>query len=200
MLFKLGDEGWGVYPDGTKQTCEKILSAVLENPKYLAVLRKAARSSVAARPSPTGGSGLFAVKPLAKKSYATVLSGGTLHPSVEATDETNTMFVPIHLYCKDPKTDGRLVVDGTASFREELIYNVNHSCKPNARFLDYWVAERVDGELHVISVVVVEALRSIKSGEEITVNYNNDRKSNRTCPGTIPCLCGHCDGKTLLHE
>jgi SET domain-containing protein len=111
-----------------------------------------------ARPAGAKGRGLFAAEPIAAGRRILPL-GGRLLPSGELTDDLLALQVGPDLW---------LCSDG--SLPDDLI---NHSCDPNAGFLD--------GDL------VLHALRDIAAGEEVCWDYSTSIAE----PGwSLDCRCG----------
>lgn len=110
------------------------------------------------RPAGTKGRGVFAGEPIAAGRRIVTL-GGRLLTTAELTDDLLALQVGDDLWLC---SDGSLVDD-----------MINHSCDPNAGFLD--------GE------PVLSAVRDIAAGEEISWDYSTSIAE----PGwTLECRCG----------
>jgi SET domain-containing protein len=115
------------------------------------------------------GLGLFAIKPIKKRSRIVEYKGRLLsgEKAERAEDSSNRYLFEIN---------GRWTIDGKS--RKNLGRYANHSCNPNAE------------PVIVKRRVFINALRAIKPGEEITYNYGNDYLKNVI--GKPNCKCGRC--------
>lgn len=200
MLYKLASNKWKRFASGTKGLCAMVLRGLVQTAKFKELRRRCSTCKLEVRASPLGGKGLFAGATFGSRRILVCAEKGTLYPSVAAVQANNTVDMPLHLNCKGKIGKGKHVVDGTLKFRDSLAYKVNHSCRPNATFVHYWITVRVRGSYHCVGVVIIQALRQIKMGEEIVVDYNHDAYASKKVPGTIRCACGKCGGKVLLYE
>jgi len=84
------------------------------------------------------------------------------------------------IFCIDDEFD----LDGNVDWNPARF--LNHSCSPNAE------AQDIDGRIWIV------ALREIKTGEEITFNYNYDLEDYKE----HPCQCGatNCVGYMVAEE
>lgn len=115
-------------------------------------------SRLEVRPAGPKGRGVFALEPIARGTRVLALSGRLL-PTEALTDDLLALQVGVDLWLC---SDGALLDDF-----------VNHSCEPNAGFLD--------GE------PVLYSLRDITAGEEICWDYSTSISE----PGwSLECACG----------
>lgn len=147
---------------------------------------------IAARRSPIHGNGVFAVAPI-RKGEEVIEYKGTLMTHDEADEmygdggETGHtfLFTLNEHYLIDANRKGN-----TARW-------INHSCAPNCRAL---VEESTSGDPRR-DKVVIEAIRNIKPGEELTYDYGItlDVPHTARLKKLWKCLCGspNCTG-TLL--
>jgi hypothetical protein len=118
------------------------------------------------------GLGLFATAPIKKRAFIVEYKGRKL-----TTEQANKLEARGNRYLYE--INSRWTIDGTS--RKNLGRYVNHSCRPNA-------------ETHRIGhKVVIRAIKSIKTGAEITYNYGRDYLINViTRRG---CKCDKCRKK-----
>ncbi len=110
------------------------------------------------RPSGAKGRGVFALEPIQHGQHIIALEGRLL-PTADLTDDLLALQVDHDLW---------LCSDGSS-----LDDMINHSCDPNAGFLD--------------GQPVLHALRDIAAGEEICWDYSTSISE----PGwTLDCCCG----------
>jgi len=112
------------------------------------------------------GLGLFAIKPIKKRSRIVEYKGRLLTGERAERADNRYLF----------EINGRWTVDGKS--RKNLGRYANHSCNPNAE------------PIIVKRRVFINALRVIKPGEEITYDYGNDYLKNVI--GKPSCKCGRC--------
>lgn len=115
------------------------------------------------------GLGLFAIRPIGKRTRITEYKGRLLRDEEgeRAENSGNRYLFEIN---------GRWTIDGKS--RKNLGRYANHSCNPNAE------------PIIVKRRVFINALRDIKPGEEITYSYGNDYLKNLI--GKSNCKCGRC--------
>ncbi|GMH64034.1 hypothetical protein TL16_g03870 [Triparma laevis f. inornata] len=127
-------------------------------------------------PTPNKGHGLFAIKPIPKRSFiieycGEVVGERKLNERFAQYQAKNDRMLYILELSKGLYIDARSK-GGVARF-------INHSCKPNCT-MEKW---KVRGNYRM----VVFALRDIKKDEELTFDYKWDRRKGR--PRT-KCYCG----------
>jgi hypothetical protein len=114
------------------------------------------------------GRGVFALEAIAKGRRILVFQGDVL-PTNELTDDMLAMQIDDDLWLC---SDGTMVDDC-----------VNHSCDPNAGFLD--------------GGAILYALRDIEVGEEIVWDYS----TSIGWPGwTLECLCGSANCRGIVRS
>lgn len=120
---------------------------------------------VAVRPSPIDGLGVFAAEPVAPRRKIGEVRGQSMSVAdarIRATRQERIMIVEV---------SQRRAIDFSRS--SDPMRYTNHSCAPNAR----------------LSIrqgrVEFYALRPIRSGEEITVDYGESHHEGR-----LACRCG----------
>jgi SET domain-containing protein len=145
-----------------------------------------------ARRSPIHGNGVFATVPIAKGEEIIEYKGKLLtHAEADALygdgGETGHTFLFT--------LNDEYIIDANQGGNSARW--INHSCAPNCRAL---VEENADGDRRR-DKVVIEALRRIKPGEELTYDYGIvlDVPHTPRLKKLWQCLCGspHCTG-TLL--
>lgn len=109
------------------------------------------------------GRGVFAARDFRKGQRIAELTGRVIDDPDYASE-----------YCVD--LGGRFSLEPAAPFRY-----LNHCCTPNA---ELWV---LDGDDEQPGRVVLAALRTIRAGEQLTIDYAWPWHS------AIPCLCGSDD-------
>jgi SET domain-containing protein len=114
---------------------------------------------IVVRKSKEKGKGVFATKQFRKNQAI-----GTMRGRLVYDDDYDPSYVV---------DMGESVLVPYAPFRY-----LNHSCEPNAELVEY---EHEDNEP---SEIVVHAIRTIRPGEELTIDYAWPHDA------AIPCLCG----------
>jgi SET domain-containing protein len=115
------------------------------------------------------GFGLFATKPIKKKSRIAEYRGPILdQKEADRAERRGNRY----LY----EISTHRTIDGTA--RKNIARYFNHSCNPNAESI-IWRGR-----------VFIKALRDIKPGEEITYDYGTDYLKNVI--GRSNCKCSRC--------
>lgn len=108
------------------------------------------------------GRGVFATRMFSKGEFVTVVEGEVIDDADYSSD-----------YCMD--LGGALSLEPNAPFRY-----LNHSCEPNAQ-LFVVPPERPDDE--PIPIMILEAIRTIRPGQEVTIDYAWPAEH------AIPCHC-----------
>lgn len=150
------------------------------------------RKKIAARLSPIHGNGVFAAEAISKGERIVRYKGKlSTHDEVdeiygEVDENGHTFLFTLNDdYVIDANIDG-----GVARW-------INHSCKPNCEAV---VEENGKGKRHK-DKVFIEAIRDIKSGEELTYNYGIvlDEPHTAKAKKLWACLCGskNCTGTML---
>jgi SET domain-containing protein len=122
------------------------------------------------------GLGLFATKPIKKRSRIAEYTGRILNfKDAEKAEARGNRY----LY----EISKNFTIDGAA--RHNIGRYFNHSCNPNAD--TYTVKHRV----------FIRALRNIKPGEEIVYDYGIDYLKNVI--GLANCLCSRCRKRRNRH-
>ena len=85
-----------------------------------------------------------------------------------------------------------LCIDGTFYGNESRF--INHSCDPNLKCFNLVS----DGQSSVFHQVGLFAVRKIKPGEELTIDYMWDENANDVIAEDVPCLCGSAKCRGLL--
>ncbi|WP_411834227.1 SET domain-containing protein [Pseudoxanthomonas mexicana] len=119
-------------------------------------------SKIEARKSDIHGNGVFAIAPI-KKGERIVEYKGTrrTHEAVDADDSGDVDSGHTFLFTLNDE----YVID--ANYRGNTARWINHSCSPNCEA----VIEEHEGKDRRKDKVFIEAIRSIKPGEELTYNY-----------------------------
>ena len=117
---------------------------------------------IVARRSPIHGNGVFAVSAMAKGDEF-IQYKGTLMTHAEADDMYGDGGETGHTFLFTLNDD--YIVDGNR--KGNTARWINHSCQPNCRAL---VEESATGDPRK-DKVVIETLRAIKPGDELTYNY-----------------------------
>jgi SET domain-containing protein len=142
---------------------------------------------VSVRNSPIQGRGVFAQRPIRKGARVIEYLGERI--SHREADRRHTSedgwFAHTMLFIVDSKT----VIDAT--YRGNSARWMNHSCRPNCEAVD-------DG-----GRIYIEAIRDIRTGDELTYDYNLmlDEAHTPAAKKAHPCRCGtpRCRG-TLLGQ
>jgi SET domain-containing protein len=113
------------------------------------------------------GLGLFAAEPIKKRAFIAEYKGRRL--TNEQADKLEARGSR-YLY----EINSRWTIDGSG--RKNIARYANHSCRPNAE------SHRMNGK------VVLRAIRTINSGDEITYNYGRDYFLNVITPRGCKCV------------
>ena len=147
---------------------------------------------IAARRSPIHGNGVFAVAPI-RKGEEIIQYKGTLMTHAEADDMYGDGGETGHTFLFTLNDD--YIIDANRNGNSARW--INHSCAPNCRAV---VEESADGKPRH-DKVMIEAIRNIKPGEELTYDYGIilDVPHTARLKKLWKCLCGapNCTG-TLL--
>ena len=147
---------------------------------------------IAARRSSIHGNGVFAIAPIVKGERIVQYKGQLRsHAAVDAQhaeqDETGHTFLFT--------LNDDYVID--ANHGGNIARWINHSCKPNCEA----VAEEHEGDDRRKDRVFIEAIRAIKTGEELTYNYGIVLTTPHTAKEKQlwECRCGakNCTGTML---
>lgn len=147
---------------------------------------------IAARRSPIHGNGVFAVEPI-RKGEEIIQYKGTLMTHAEADHMYGDGGETGHTFLFTLNDD--YIID--ANRKGNSARWINHSCAPNCRAV---VEESASGDPRR-DKVLIEAIRNIKPGEELTYDYGITLEVPHTArlKKLWKCLCGskNCSG-TLL--
>ncbi len=113
------------------------------------------------------GLGLFAASPIKKGVQIIEYTGERI-----SEDESNIRGGK-YLFT----LDNGIVIDGKE--RKNIARYINHSCRPNS-----------EAVLYDDTQVIIEAIRSIAKGEEITYDYGEEYVAEHIRP--YGCRCAHC--------
>lgn len=199
-MFVVAEKGWGRYERGTMHLCKSLLAKVSTAKKFKRLAAMVEKAKVEVKESRLGGRGYFATADISPGAFLSMADRGIFYPDSDGVSVSNSVAQPIHIDCKTVAKDGRFVVDGTLDFRSSLAYYINHKCgdAANATFVNYYIPVREEG-LHQVAIIAVKALKRIKKGEEICVDYNYDMQTKRGGKKTVRCRCGNCKGKYLIY-
>jgi SET domain-containing protein len=137
------------------------------------------------RSSGVHGKGAFALKTIRKGTRLVEYTGESITPeeSDKRYDDTNVKNHHTFLF----SVDKRKVIDATFGGNEARF--INHSCDPNCEAI---IEKRR---------VYIEAMRTIRKGEELAYDYNYERtpKTTKADERLYRCLCGspECRGTIL---
>ncbi len=126
-------------------------------------------AKTAVKKSGSSGLGLFALEPIKKGAFIIEYVG-----DIVTTDEADKRGGQ-YLFTLNKK----FTLDGKS--RKNKARYANYSCRPNA-----------ESDVKKMRVVV-EAIKDIAPGEEITYDYGKEFFNEYIKPKG--CKCGHCDGK-----
>ena len=127
------------------------------------------------------GLGLFATKPIAKKTIIVEYRGRRVtNAEADRLEEQNSKY----MY----ELNSRWTVDGSS--RSNVARYANHSCRPNAES-DVLLGPRALGRRG--GMVIIRAIRNIAPGDEITYDYGKDYFDGFIKP--IGCKCVKCIAK-----
>ena len=140
------------------------------------------------RTSKIHGKGVFAKRPI-RKGVQIIEYTGEIISSKKADKLGSTIDENGHGHTMMFKVDDDRVINGMVGGPAKYI---NHSCAPNAEAVQY------DDK------IFIEALRSIKTGEEITYDYNLQipGKITKKVKKEYACFCGspNCRGTQIAPE
>lgn len=147
---------------------------------------------IQARKSPIHGNGVFAVAPIKKGELVIEYKGKRrTHAEVDADDSGDVESGHTFLFT----LNDHYVID--ANYGGNDARWINHSCSPNCEAL---IVEH-DGDDRTRDKVVIEALRDIRAGEELTYNYGITLSERHTprLKKIWACRCGakNCTGTML---
>ena len=149
---------------------------------------KKVRGRIVVRNSPIHGRGVFALRPIAKGTRIIEYKGKLI-----TDEEADRRFGELHENSSHTmlfSVDGAMVIDATRGGNSARW--INHSCQPNCE---------IEEEGHR---VFIEARREIRSGEELTYDYNLQIGEPHTAKAKREhaCLCGarRCRGTMLGDE
>jgi len=147
---------------------------------------------IAARRSSIHGNGVFATAPI-KKGERIIQYKGLLRSHAEVDAEYGEKDEDGHTFLFTLNED--FVVD--ANHGGNIARWINHGCKPNCEAL----IDEHDGKDRRKDRVVIEAIRAIKPGEELTYNYGIILSTPHTAKEKKlwACRCGaaNCTGTML---
>ncbi|MBC7990428.1 MAG: SET domain-containing protein-lysine N-methyltransferase [Luteimonas sp.] len=150
------------------------------------------RKKIAARQSEIHGNGVFATETI-DKGERIVRYKGTLRTHDEVDEEYGEVDEDGHTFLFTLNDD--YVVD--ANVGGNVARWINHSCKPNCEAV---IEENDKGKRHK-DKVFIEAIRTIKPGEELTYNYGItlDEAHTAKLKKLWACKCGakNCTGTML---
>ena len=124
------------------------------------------------------GLGLFATKPIKKRTIIAEYKGRRV-----TNEEADRLEARGSRYMYE--LNSRWTVDGSG--RNNVARYANHSCRPNAES-DVIRGERARGRIG--GMVILRAIKNIKTGDEITYNYGRDYFDGFLKP--IGCKCDKC--------
>jgi SET domain-containing protein len=147
---------------------------------------------IATRKSTIHGNGMFAVAPIKKGERLIEYKGERrTHAQVDRDSGGDVESGHTFLFTLNDK----YVIDGARGGNSARW--INHSCAPNCEAL----IEEYDGSDRRKDKVVIEALRNIKAGEELTYNYGITLSEPHTArlKKVWACRCGSrkCTGTML---
>jgi uncharacterized protein len=140
------------------------------------------------RDSPIHGRGVFALRRIRKGQRIVEYTGERITPAVADVryDDDRVDHPHVLLFIVDKNT----IIDGGVGGSDARF--INHSCDPNCEALDD------EGR------IIIEAMRAIIPGEEITYDYSLDRPGlvTRKMMEKYHCLCGapNCRGTMLANR
>jgi len=147
---------------------------------------------IATRKSAIHGNGMFAVAPI-KKGERLIEYKGERRTHAQADRDSGGDVESGHTFLFT--LNDKYVIDGARGGNSARW--INHSCDPNCEAL---IVEH-DGKDRRKDQVVVEALRNIKAGEELTYNYGITLEEPHTArlKKIWACRCGskNCTGTML---
>ena len=163
-----------------------------ENPSILSGHPTHMPKKIQARKSSIHGNGVFALEDI-KQGARIIQYKGTLrtHEDVDADEGGDVESGHTFLFTLNDE----YVIDGARKGNDARW--INHSCDPNCEAL----IEEAEGDDRTADKVVIEALRNIKTGEELTYNYGITLAERHTprLKKIWECRCGakNCTGTML---
>ncbi len=147
---------------------------------------------IEARQSDIHGNGVFAIAPIEKGERVVEYKGKRrTHEEVDADDTGDVDSGHTFLFTLNDE----YVID--ANHKGNKARWINHSCDPNCEAL----IDEHDGKNRKKDRVVIEAIRDIKAGEELTYNYGItlDERHTAHLKKVWECRCGSkkCTGTML---
>jgi len=124
------------------------------------------------RSKPGMGQGLFAAAPIKKGDFILEYTGKKIPTALADTMTSRYLF----------EIDEDWTIDGSP--RSNTARYINHSCEPNTE------AEIEDGR------ILIHAVRNIKKGEELTIDYDSEYFDEFIRP--VGCKCARC-AQTAVH-
>ena len=118
------------------------------------------------RSKPGMGQGLFAAAPIKKGDFILEYTGKKIPTALADTMTSRYLF----------EIDEDWTIDGSP--RSNTARYINHSCEPNTE------AEIEDGR------ILIHAVRNIKKGEELTIDYDSEYFDEFIRP--VGCKCVKC--------
>lgn len=151
-----------------------------------------ANKKIEARRSDIHGNGVFAVAPIKKGEFIIEYKGKRrTHAEVDAEDAGDVESGHTFLFTLNDE----YVID--ANHKGNRARWINHSCNPNCEAL----LDEHEGRNRKKDRVLIEAIRNIKPGEELTYNYGItlDEPHTARLKKVWACKCGakNCTGTML---
>lgn len=151
-----------------------------------------ANKKIEARRSDIHGNGVFAVAPIKKGEFVIEYKGKRrAHAEVDAEDAGDVESGHTFLFTLNDE----YVID--ANHKGNRARWINHSCNPNCEAL----LDEHEGRNRKKDRVLIEAIRNIKPGEELTYNYGItlDEPHTARLKKVWACKCGakNCTGTML---
>lgn len=175
-----------------RRPCIGVGAGMSENPPSNPSWQRHMPKKIQARKSPIHGNGVFAVAPIKKGELVIEYKGKRrTHAEVDADDSGDVESGHTFLFTLNDD----YVID--ANYGGNDARWINHSCSPNCEAL---IVEH-DGDDRTRDKVVIEALRDIRPGEELTYNYGITLSERHTprLKKIWACRCGakNCTGTML---
>ncbi len=151
-----------------------------------------ANKKIEARKSDIHGNGVFAIAPIKKGEFVIEYKGKRRsHAEVDAEDAGDVESGHTFLFTLNDE----YVID--ANHKGNRARWINHSCNPNCEAL----LDEHEGKNRKKDRVLIEAIRNIKPGEELTYNYGItlDEPHTARLKKVWACKCGskNCTGTML---
>ena len=116
---------------------------------------------------PGTGLGLFAIQPIEKDAFILEYTGERIPTAVADERDSKYLF----------ELNSDWTIDGET--KENAARYINHDCYPNTE------SDIIDGK------IIIEALRDIAVGEELTIDYGDEYFDEFIRPGG--CHCASCE-------